>query len=521
VTHWIAFAASRTSELWLRTGEHLMLTGLSTAAAVLVGLPLGVYVSMSRRAKGPVMSVVGILQTIPSLAMLVLLLALFNRIGAVPALVALTLYALLPIVRNTATGLEEVAPELIQAANGLGMSKVQELLWVRLPLATPVILAGIRTAAVIGVGIATLSAFIGAGGLGEFINRGLALADTDLILLGAVPAALLALAVDFSLAAMQWGLTRSRVSRSGGPSARTKVLRAAAVASPLSLVALGVFAYGSGGAEQGPSIVIGSKNFTEQLILGELMAQTIEAHTDLTVDRRLNLGGTMICHSALLKGEIDLYPEYTGTALTAILGDSILRDPGQVMRKVRDAYASRFGLTWLLPFGFDNTYVVAVRAGEADRRGWNAVSDLIPDASDLRVGMTAEFAERPDGLTGLERRYGLRFAETRDLDPSILYQAAAEGQVDLVFAFATDARLQQYDLRVLKDDRGYFPPYQAAPVVRSSTLAVHPQLRSALAPLAGVLPDSVMRRLNYEVDVQGGSPADVAAKFLSEQRIVP
>ncbi len=519
MTHWLAFAASRASELWLRTGEHLMLTGVSTAAAVLVGLPLGVYVSMSRRAKGPVMSVVGILQTIPSLAMLVLLLALFNRIGAVPALVALTLYALLPIVRNTATGLEEVAPELIQAANGLGMSRAQELLWVRLPLATPVILAGIRTAAVIGVGIATLSAFIGAGGLGEFINRGLALADTDLILLGAVPAAVLALAVDFSLAVMQWGFTRSRESRASGR-ARTKILRVAAVASPLSLVALGVFAYGSGGAGQRASIVIGSKNFTEQLILGELMAQTIEARTDLSVERRLNLGGTMICHSALLKGEIDLYPEYTGTALTAILEDSVVRDPAQVLREVRSAYESRFGLTWLAPFGFDNTYVVAARADEADQRGWNVVSDLIPDASRLRVGMTAEFAERPDGLRGFEQRYGVRFAETRDLDPSILYQAAAEGQVDVVFAFATDARLRQYDLKVLTDDRGYFPPYQAAPVVRSGTLSAHPELRSALAPLAGALPDSVMRRLNYEADVQGESPAHVAAKFLSAQGVV-
>ncbi len=514
--HWLAFALQRAPELWLRTGQHLVLTGVSTGAAVLIGMPLGIWVATHRRVKGPVMGAVGMLQTIPSLAMLVLLLALLNRIGVVPALVALTLYALLPIVRNTATGLEEVAPELVEAARGLGFTRTQELLWVRLPLATPVVLAGIRTAAVIGVGIATLSAFIGAGGLGEFINRGLALSDTDLILLGAIPAGLLALAVDFTLAATQWGLTRPTTSAARASKWR-RALRPLAVASPLTLVALGVAAHVSSGPSTGGTITIGTKNFTEQLVLGELMAQTIEAHTDLTVVRRFDLGGTMICHGALVNGEIDMYPEYTGTALTAILGDSVVRDPATVLRRVRKAYASRFDVTWLAPFGFNNSYVVAVRADEARRHGWRTVSDLVPDAADLSVGMTAEFAERPDGLRGFEKRYGLHFGKERDLDPSILYKAVSEREVDVVFAFATDARIEQHHLRILDDDRHYFPPYQAAPVVRTAALEAHPEVRSSLSLLAGALPDTTMRRLNYEVDVEGMSPAAVARRFLSHE----
>ena len=206
----ILYVADRLPELWLRTGEHLILTGCSTSLAILIGIPVGILIFRNAWLRNPVMGAIGILQTIPSLAMLVFLLALLNKIGAAPALIALTLYALLPIVRNTLTGLEGVSPQLMEAARGIGMTEYQQLRMVRIPLATPVMIAGIRTAAVIGVGIATLSAFIGAGGLGQFINRGLALSDTKLILLGAVPAALLALIVDASLGAFEWALRPER-----------------------------------------------------------------------------------------------------------------------------------------------------------------------------------------------------------------------------------------------------------------------------------------------------------------------
>jgi osmoprotectant transport system permease protein len=235
------YMVNRLPELWLRTGEHIMLTGFSTGTAILIGIPLGIIIFRNAWLRGPVMAVIGILQTIPSLAMLVFLLALLQKIGALPALIALTVYALLPIVRNTLTGLQGVSPQVIEAATGIGMTKYQQLKLVRIPLAAPVIIAGIRTAAVVGVGIATLSAFIGAGGLGQFINRGLALYDTKLILLGAVPTALLALIVDFSIGAFEWGFRPERKKDKKG-SVKT-LIRPLALIMPLLLIMDGWYTF--------------------------------------------------------------------------------------------------------------------------------------------------------------------------------------------------------------------------------------------------------------------------------------
>ncbi len=510
------FILDRLPELWLRTGEHVMLTSASTGTAILVGIPLGIVASRISSLRGSVMSAVGILQTIPSLAMLAILLALLGRIGAVPAIVALVLYALLPIVRNTFAGLEGVAPEVMEAAQGIGMTDRQRLRIVQLPLATPVIVAGIRTAAVVGVGIATLSAFIGAGGLGQFINEGLALSHTGLILLGAIPAAILALVVDWSIGAAEWGLRPTRQAERGTFIAR---LKPAAVWLPLVVVALGVGAYfmgpgGRRGQTAAGTIGIASKNFTEQLILGELMGQLIEGRTDLGVERRFNLGGTMICHEAIARGAIEVYAEYTGTGLTAVLKHDVVADPEEALRIVREAYRERFGVEWLEPFGFNNTYTLTVRGDDAQRHGWQKISDLGAIAPELRAGFTFEFAERPDGYPGLRDAYGFSFGEMRGLEPSLMYEAIARDQVDVICAFATDGRIAAYNLKPLEDDKAFFPPYYAAPVVRAEALRQHPELRDALAPLAGALDDATMQQLNYAVDEGKRAPADVAREFL-------
>lgn len=516
----IELVADRLPEIWLRTGEHLILTGLSTGFAILAGVPLGIVASRVARIRGALLGGVSVLQTVPSLAMLAILLVLLNKIGAVPAIVALTLYALLPIVRNTLTGLERVSPEITEAAYGIGMTERQQLRMVKIPLAMPVIVAGIRTAAVIGVGIATLAALIGAGGLGDFIIRGLALSDFELILLGAIPAALLALVVDGSIAAAEWGLQPTRIAQRATLKARLKPL---ALIAPVLVVAVGVVAYftqpnvgsaaGAGGPERN-TVRIASKNFTEQFILGELLAQLIEARSELAVARRFSLGGTMIAHEALTRGEVDLYAEYTGTALTTILGRPVVTDPDSVLGIVRRAYRQRFDLEWLEPFGFDNSYAFAVRARQAERRGWDKISDLGPVAPELRAGFTGEFVERPDGYPAVRERYGFRFGEVRDMDPALMYQAAAREQVDVISAFATDGRIEAFDLVTLADDRNAFPPYHAAPVVRLAVLRAHPELRDVLAPLTGLLSDSVMRSLNYQVDELRRSPEEVAAEFL-------
>lgn len=523
----IDLVGERLPELWLRTGEHLILTGLSTGFAIVVGVPLGVLAARVNWLRNPLLGAVGILQTVPSLAMLAFLLALLQRIGALPAIIALTLYALLPIVRNTLTGLEGIRPEIQEAALGIGMDRRQQLLIVQVPLAAPVILAGIRTAAVIGVGIATLAAFIGAGGLGQFIVRGLALSNTRLILLGAIPAALLALLVDYSIGAAEWGLKRTRRSERGSVKAKLKPL---GLATPVLLVLLGVVAYltapsaasatHAGQARGGETVRIASKNFTEQFILAEMMGQLIEARTDLAVDRRFGLGGTMIAHGALSRGEVDLYAEYTGTALTAILGRNVVTDPDGALGIVREAYRARFAAEWLQPFGFNNTYALAVRATDAEEFGWEKIADLASRALRLRAGFPSEFMERPDGYPRLRRVYGFSFGTVIDMDPAIMYEAVAKGELDVISAFATDGRIEAYDLALLTDDREAFPPYYAAPVVRIQALQAYPELRGALAPLDGLIDDATMRRLNFRVDERGESPADVARGFLRSQQLL-
>jgi len=283
------------------------------------------------------------------------------------------------------------------------------------------------------------------------------------------------------------------------------------LAPTLTLWTAGERARGSGGR-----VSVCTKNFTEQIVLGELIAQAIERRTDLEVDRRFNMGGTVICHRALVEGEIDIYAEYTGTALTAILDETPApgSDTRAVLNRVREAYEARYGVRWLEPFGFDNTYVLLADRALADSLDWSRVSDTRSEAPSLEVGFTAEFAERPDGYPGFTEHYDLRFGAARDLDPGILYRAASERAVDVVFGFATDGRIDPYDLVPLEDDRAFFPPYEAAPLVRTEVLEAFPELAETLRALGGVLPDTTMRRLNRSADAGEASIAEIVRDFL-------
>jgi glycine betaine/choline ABC-type transport system substrate-binding protein len=283
-----------------------------------------------------------------------------------------------------------------------------------------------------------------------------------------------------------------------------------AVILPFLVFAAGAFGY----VHTRPDITIGSKNFTEQIILGHMIALLIEEHTNLTVDRRFSLGGTMICHGALIHGEIDLYAEYTGTGLTAVLGQEPSADPDQVFETVSREYRARFDAEWLDPFGMNNTYAITVRQTDAERHGWDKVSDLESWAAGLHAGFPGEFVERPDGYPGFKKAYRLEFGQVTDIDAGLMYDAIANGAVDVIAAFATDARIAAYNLRLLVDDRFFFPPYHAAPVVRTATLQQHPQIRAALGKIAGALDDRSMRELNGRVDQEKRSPESVAKAFL-------
>ncbi len=268
------------------------------------------------------------------------------------------------------------------------------------------------------------------------------------------------------------------------------------------------------------TVTVASKDFTEQFIIAEIMAQLIEARTALTVRRRMNLGGTMICHSAMLRDDIDLYAEYTGTALTSILGRDVIADPNGVYEKVKEAYRQEYDAVWLEPFGFNNTYAITVRDEFAAEHDVQRISDLKPLANELDAGFTAEFAVRDDGYPKMAETYGFTFRSTRDMDSSLMYRAIAREQVDVISAFATDGRIAAYNLRVLEDDHAFFPPYYAAPVARAEVLERYPQVAETLNTLAGVIDDQTMRALNQEVDEEGRDPVAVARDFLLAQGLI-
>ncbi len=281
------------------------------------------------------------------------------------------------------------------------------------------------------------------------------------------------------------------------------------------LALLMLFLLVSSGCRPANRIVIGSKNFTEQIILAELLAQCVESRTSLRVERRMNLGGTLIAHQALLGGEIDSYPEYTGTALTAILGEAPSESKENVLKRVKARYASRFGLEVLDPFGFNNSFAMVIRGNDARRLKLSKISDIQPYAPKWRAGFGYEFMERPDGFHGLVKKYDLHFEiPPRTLDLGLLYRALVENQVDVVAGNSTDGVIPVLDLVVLQDDKHYFLPYEAVPIVRQDTLSKHPELRAALNSLAERISETEMRELNYAVDGQHKDPREVARDFL-------
>jgi osmoprotectant transport system substrate-binding protein len=263
------------------------------------------------------------------------------------------------------------------------------------------------------------------------------------------------------------------------------------------------------------AIVVGSKNFPEQALLGEILAQHLEARTHLRVERRFYLAGSYICQQALLAGRIDTYVEYTGTALTAILHDSIEADPAAVFQKVQTEYRRRFDLDVLPSLGFNNTFAIVVRGEDARRLHLTSLTDAAPYTRGWRAGFGYEFMERPDGYPGLARAYGLQFsAQPRILDLGLLYRALLDRQVDLVAGNSTDGLIAARDLVILADDRHYFPPYEAVPIVREDTLARHPEVRVAIAELAGKISDMQMQKMNYAVAGEGRDTSEVAREFL-------
>jgi osmoprotectant transport system permease protein len=513
------FFSRNSGELIALTFEHLFLVVVSTGIAILIGVPLGILLTRRPALSKPVLGFANIMQTVPSLALFGFLIPLnvylfhvkiLGGIGARTAIVALVLYALLPIIRNTFTGISNVDPAIRDAGRGMGMTDRQLLFQVELPLALGVIIAGVRVATVICVGTATIAAAIDAGGLGRYIFRGLRANDNVLILAGAVPAALIAIAADLLL-----GYIERAIQFGGAIQWRSKKLVWGSALALLMVFGIVGFLMGKPAGR----IAVGSKDFTEQVILGELLAQAIEGKTGLQVVRRFDLGGNL-AHDALVAGEVDLYVEYSGTALLAILKSQPLTDPQEVYRRVKSQYADRFKLEWTEPLGFNNTFAILVRDEDAKKLGLKTITDASRVAAQWRAGFGQDFMSRADGYPGFARTYGFHFKEIREMDLSLTYRALAEKQVDLIAGNSTDGLISRYGLVQLEDDRRYFPPYDAVPVARQAILQKYPELRAVLKRLGGTLTVDEMRKLNYAVDGEKRQPRDVAREFLQRKDIL-
>ena len=490
---------------------HLQLSLVALLVGAGLSIPLGIYLARRPRLEPGVLGVASALQTIPSLALLAIAVPLLAAAGALlakvgvplrgigylPALLALALYSVLPILRNTVAGLHGVDSAVVEAARAVGMTKRQRLLQVELPLALPVIVAGLRTAAVWVVGTATLSTPVGATSLGNFIFSGLATRNDAAVLVGCVASAALALGLDGLIRALERGVrTHSRAWTAG----------AAAALALLCAVTFGSLLFSRRAASD--EIAIGSKVFTEQYVLAELLARRVTA-AGFTPRLVPSLGST-VGFDALRNDEIDLFVDYTGTVWATLMKREALPPRrGDVLAEVTRFLADEHGVRVVCALGFENTYALAMREDDARARGVGTISDLARVAPQLALGSDYEFLQRAE-WRALRDRYRLRFREERSMDPALMVQAIAQGQVDVISAFSTDGRLEASHLVVLEDDLGVIPPYDAILLASPRLARERPELVAKLAALEGTIDAERMRRANLAVDGEGRSPAEVA-----------
>lgn len=501
--------------------EHIKLTVISVGMAILIGVPLGILISYVSKVSKPILSLANVIQAIPSMALLGFMIP-FLGIGTLPAIVAVILYSLLPIIKNTYTGIENITPQTLEAAKGIGLTPFQILTKVQIPLALPVIMAGVRIASVTAVGLMTMAAFIGAGGLGYLVFSGIRTLNNNQILAGAIPACLLALFVDFLIGIVESLVMPISMKKGNVRDKKKKRVRQKGILVTAAIVLLVVFITTSvGNASMGErTITVASKDYTEQAILGNLVADIIENRTDITVNRKFDLGGTQVCFGALQSGEVDIYVEYAGTAYTDTLKYPPINDMEEVYNTVKSDFKELYDIEVLKQMNFNNTYVLAVSEEVAKKYNLETISDLAKVANNMKSATTFEFSNREDGLVGLQKEYNFKVGKNLTLDSSPRYTALINGDVDIIDAFATDGLLKKFNLKTLIDDKEFFPPYYPMPIMRSETLNKFPEIEPILEELGSVLTNEVMSELNYRVDELQESPEEVARDFLISNGLI-
>ena len=495
-------------------GAHVALSAAALALGAAISLPLAVAAARSPAVRWPALAGASLIQTIPSLALLALFYPLLLALSAVgrslfgvgvpalgflPSLLALTLYAMLPILRNGVAGLTGLDPAVIEAADGVGMTGWQRLWRVEAPLAAPVAMAGVRTAAALTIGTATLATPVGQTSLGNYIFSGLQTENWVYVLFGCAAAAGLALVVDQLLGLIESGLVRRSRAR---------------VAIGAALLAAGTLAAVAPLWRPAPAqYVVGAKNFSEQFILARVIAHRLEAQGARTAEKD-GLGSAVIFR-ALAEGDIDVYVDYSGTLWTNVLGRKDVPPRAELLSQLGQALKARYGVTLVGPLGFENAYALAMKADRAASLGVGDIAALAAEAPALTLGADLEFLSRPE-WAAIRDAYGLRFAAERSFNPTFMYRALASGRADVISAFSSDGRIAAEGLTVLKDPKGAIPPYDAVILV-SPRRAKDERLLRALRPLVGRIPVEAMRQANLMVDrAEDKKSPDVAARALEK-----
>ncbi len=484
--------------------EHLQITLTAFVIAVIFGGIFGIVISHYRKASSLTLGMVNLLYTIPSISMLGFLIP-FSGIGDATAIIALTIYALLPMVRNTYTGITQLDATILEAAKAMGSTHWQMLYKIKLPLAFPIIFSGIRSMMTMTVALGGIASFIGAGGLGVAIYRGITTNNTTMTMVGSVLIALLALVWDFLFTALESFFKVRRKSR------RRKIIFSVLTVLGVAMALIFTNALLTQKAEV---IRIASKPMTEQYILSEMLALLIEEKSDLKVELTQGVGGgTANIHPAMLNKEFDICIDYTGTAWNMVLKQKSMYQE-KFFSTLTEEYSQRFNLQWVGMYGFNNTYGVVVRNEIAKQYNLKTYSDLQAVSKKLVFGAGYDFFGRVDGFKMLCDAYGLTFGDTMAMEIGLKYQAINEDKIDVMNVFTTDGQLSVSDVLVLQDDKHLYPSYLCGNIVRKEVLDKHPELANILTLLQGRIADKDIAHMNYQVESKGQTPRQVAQEFL-------
>ena len=501
--------------------QHFLLSIISITISAILGIALGIIIEEKKKLSFLVIGITNFIYTIPSIAILGFLVSL-SGVGNITAIITLSIYGLLPMVSNTYTGLKNVDEKIIEAGKGMGSTKFQLLYKIKFPLALPVIFSGFRNMVVMTIALCGIASFIGAGGLGVAIWRGITTNNSAMTCAGSLLIAIIALIVDGVLSKTEKYInnkvTGNNLNYRKNKNSKYRLLKqvSAAVIAIIIVVSLIITKYSGT-----KSIIIASKPTTEEYILSETLGQLIEDKTGINVEIKKGIGGgTANIQPAMEKGELDMYPEYTGTAWEYVLKKDEIADKDELYKELRNEYKEKYNFNWTGLYGYNSTYALVIDSEIAKEYNIETYSDLAKISDKLKFGAEYDFYEREDGYDALAKEYGFKFKNKLDLDIGLKYQAIASKKVDVINAFSTDAQLKDGNYKVLKDDKNFFPSYLAGTVVRQEVIDKHPEIEGVISLLDNNITEEEIIDLNYQVEVEKKDDYEVAKEFLIEKGLI-